>query len=321
MKKIIISILVISFILSGCGSNNVSKYAEAIDMSYAQDSVGTEYYDAEYNEEITPEYNTDEQTKQESQIQYQEKLVYTCNIDLETLNYLDTVNSIKEKIKQYEGIIESESEIDNDYDWYYSDYQKTSGTLNNYITIRIPSESYYEFLSSLDGEGKIVSKSSNVENISKQYYDTENIIKSLKIQEERLLEMMEQCSTIEEMITVESRLTEVQTQINSYNNDLSYMDTNVNYSTININIKEVVEYDEMLAPKKTNTFIDRLINTIKDSCLSFLEILEWLLFFIIRMIPLLIIFIPIGILLRKIFKKIINKRKIKKDNKIKTTEN
>ena len=51
MKKIIISILVISFILSGCGSNNVSKYAEAIDMSYAQDSVETEYYDAEYKNE------------------------------------------------------------------------------------------------------------------------------------------------------------------------------------------------------------------------------------------------------------------------------
>lgn len=324
MKKLIIPILIssllISGFLSGCGSSN-NEIA-----LYTNEAVATDNFeDAGYNYDKTEEVNeveTEEpaQAENENKVIYQEKLVYTCNIDLETLNYYNTVDSIKNKIAKFDGVIESENETDNEYNWYYNDYQKTSGTLNNYLTIRIPSKYYFDFLDSLDGEGKIVSKSSNVENISKKYYDTESIVKSLKIQEERLLEMMEQCETIEEMITVETRLTEVQTQINSYNNELSYMDTNVNFSTININIKEVVEYDETLYPEKTNTFFDRLINTIKDSCKSFLNILEWLLFFVIRMIPVLIIFIPIIILIIKIIKKF-KKRKLKKSiNKEEKTE-
>lgn len=324
MKKLIIPILIssllISGFLSGCGSSNNET------ALYTNEAVATDNFeDAGYNYDKTEEVNeveTEEpaQAENENKVIYQEKLVYTCNIDLETLNYYNTVDSIKNKIAKFDGVIESENETDNEYNWYYNDYQKTSGTLNNYLTIRIPSKYYFDFLDSLDGEGKIVSKSSNVENISKKYYDTESIVKSLKIQEERLLEMMEQCETIEEMITVETRLTEVQTQINSYNNELSYMDTNVNFSTININIKEVVEYDETLYPEKTNTFFDRLINTIKDSCKSFLNILEWLLFFVIRMIPVLIIFIPIIILIIKIIKKF-KKRKLKKSiNKEEKTE-
>lgn len=324
MKKLIIPILIssllISGFLSGCGSSNNET------ALYTNEAVATDNFeDAGYNYYKTEEVNEVEtkepaQAENENKVIYQEKLVYTCNIDLETLNYYNTVDSIKNKIAKFDGVIESENETDNEYNWYYNDYQKTSGTLNNYLTIRIPSKYYFDFLDSLDGEGKIVSKSSNVENISKKYYNTESIVKSLKIQEERLLEMMEQCETIEEMITVETRLTEVQTQINSYNNELSYMDTNVNFSTININIKEVVEYDETLYPEKTNTFFDRLINTIKDSCKSFLNILEWLLFFVIRMIPVLIIFIPIIILIIKIIKKF-KKRKLKKSiNKEEKTE-
>lgn len=214
-----------------------------------------------------------------------EKLVYTCELSLETLAYEECVNAIKNNISAFDGIIERESESDSARNWYYEGYVKTSGTRRLNLTVRIPSGKYYEFLASLEGAGKIVSKNSYVENISKRYYETDALIRSLEIQQQRLLDMMEQAETIEDMLTIESRLSEVQYQLNAARNSLSSMDTDVAFSTVTIWVDEVMEYTPEEPVTKTNTFWDRLQNTLSDTWSFTLEMLEFLLFTVIRLIP------------------------------------
>lgn len=215
----------------------------------------------------------------------EEKLVYRCNLEIETLDYAGTMKSIKEAITQYGGVIQSENETDSSYDWYYADYQKTQGTMRNYIEIRVPSKNYDSFVSALDGVGKITSKSSSIDNISQQYYDTTTQIEALKIQEKNLLAMLEQCTTIEEMITVQDRLTSVQYDINRLQTNKRYMDVDVAYSYVNISIEEVMEFRVDEEPVKKNTFADRLANTLKSTYSGFLMFLEIVLFLFIRMFP------------------------------------
>lgn len=288
-------------VLTGCGDSSIerasSNYAEI-----ASDGIAGsyDYGEMDYDDSIDEGYLIDDSSIKE------EKLVYNCDLSIQTLNYNDTISNIKEKINQYNGIIESEREYDSDYDWYYEDYYKSSGSLSNDLTVRIPSENYHEFLLSLEGDGKIISKESSVENISREYYDVQTVIDSLKIQESRLMDMMNSANTIDDMIAVEKRLTEVQTQLNQYKTQLSLMDNDVNYSTVNINVQEVVEYSK--TPAKTNTFFNRLKNTIVDTWHFFWNMLEWLLFLAIRLIPISIIVIPVVILIKSISKK-------KKENK------
>lgn len=218
-----------------------------------------------------------------------DKLVYTCDLTMQTLDYDACVEAIKKNINTYNGIIERETENDDAYRWYYEDYVKMNGTRYLNLTIRIPSQKYYEFLETLEGNGKIISKSSYVENISRQYYETGAMIQSLEIQQDRLLEMMEQTKSIEDMITIEARLSEVQYQLSIYKNRLASMDADVEYSTITIRIEEVMEYIQEEPVVKTNTFGDRLWNTLVETWEFFLEMLEFLLFFIIRMIPVAIV--------------------------------
>lgn len=118
------------------------------------------------------------------------------------------------------------------------------------------------------------------------------------------MDMMEKSETIEDMISVEQRLTEVQSSLNSYKTYLASMNTDVKYSTITINITEVFEYKEDSSPQKTNTFFDRLFNTLKETFDFFWDMLEWILFFVIRIIPILIVIIPLSYLTIKIFKKL-----------------
>ncbi|MFV0528673.1 MAG: DUF4349 domain-containing protein [Lachnospiraceae bacterium] len=288
-KKVLVRgiVLLMMLILIGCGnassstqySSEVSQdssYTSAAESAADTGSKTEESADAESDIEVDP-------------VKAQDKLVYTCDISLQTLEYDTTIKKINSQIQAFDGILQSQSESDSNTDWYMSG-TTSSSSRNAYITVRIPTDTYEEFLESIEGNGKVINKSINVENISKTYYDTKSVIESLKIQEKRLLEMMEQSTNIEDMIAVEARLTEVQIQLNQYNTELASMDTDVEYSTINISVEEVLEYSVDGKQQKNNTFIDRLKNTISDSWSGFLTFLEVLLFIVIRLFPIILFF-------------------------------
>ena len=312
LKISVILFLILSFVLCSCGSvpsaidkkeaNNFSpSYRE--DNGYYADSdnfdgalVPTSKSEAEKNNEGETSdnfviYNTDE------------KLVYTCRIELETMQFKDTVSAIRKLISTYEGFIEQDELSDNDDYWYYETYTKNRATLNEYMVLRIPTNHYTEFLNELGGQGKIRSKKQQVENITSSYSDTQTTIASLKIQEERLLEMMENADNITDMLEIEDRLTDVQNELRMYETRLNTMDLDVQYSTIYVNVMEVVEYTESSEPVKTSTFSDRLKNTVKDSWKDFLQFLEDVLFFLIHALPILIILAIVVVVIVIIVKK------------------
>lgn len=326
MKKfrtMLLATILTAGLLTGCGGSSsksdsatasnapAAAYAPTENSEYgmgiAQDSYGMN--DAATAAEVDYEASNDgsgNNTTQnmDSMTLLEEKLVYRCNLEIETLDYAGTMKSIKEAITQYGGVIQSENETDSSYDWYYADYQKTQGTMRNYIEIRVPSKNYDSFVSALDGVGKITSKSSSIDNISQEYYDTTTQIEALKIQEKNLLAMLEQCTTIEEMITVQDRLTSVQYDINRLQTNKRYMDVDVAYSYVNISIEEVMEFRVDEEPVKKNTFADRLANTIKSTYSGFLMFLEIVLFLFIRMFPYLaIVCIILFFALRKTIKR------------------
>ena len=244
----------------------------------------------------------------------EEKLVYHCDMSIETTDYAASLQGIRDIIDRYHAIIQSENESDDSYDWYYEDYCKTSGTLRNYIEIRVPSADYQNFLNELDGVGKVISKSTSVDNISQEYYDTSVQIEALEVQEKNLLAMLEECDSIEDMITVQDRLTEVTYQLNKLKTHLRGMDTDVAYSYVNINLTEVMEYRQDDSTMK-NTFLTRLKKTFVSTWTGFLKFLEVALFAVIHLIPYAILAALIYLLICKPLKKWKQKRRQKKEEK------
>ena len=179
------------------------------------------------------------------------------------------------------------------------------------LTVRIPTKYYNDFLGGIEGEDKITSKRSYVENISRKYYDTSARIEALEIQQDRLLDMLAQATEIEDMITIESRLSEVQYQLNSAKTSLASMDADVAFSTITVNVSEVMEYTPAQEPVKSNTFVDRLKNTLSETWEFFWEMLEGLLFAVIRLIPVALVVGVVALIIRAIIKAH-KKKKMKK---------
>lgn len=298
LLSLFITMLLVVSTCAGCGSSGMAydsydvAYPEApMEMAPSADYVAN-------GSMVKGEYTESSATQQYLESQ---KLIYSCNIEIETLNFAETVNSIKSAISEFDGFVESDYVSDDSWNWYYSDYKKNGGTLSEYIVVRIPTDNYEAFLAKLDGSGKVMSKQERVTNITKSYNDTSTTIEVLEKEEDMLLEMMDQCNTIDEMMTVETRLSEIQQRLAIYRSNLNTMDVDIAYSTIDVNILEVMEYTRDV--EKELTFVERVVEAIKSSCDSFAGVVEDVVIFAIYAAPYLIISVVILVVVLLVEKK------------------
>ena len=77
--------------------------------------------------------------------------------------------------------------------------------------------------------------------MSKQYYDTQARIDALKTQQKRLLELLQQAKDMTDIIAIEQKLSDVNYQLDSFTADNRYIDDLVNFSTVNISLREVLK--------------------------------------------------------------------------------
>ncbi len=216
------------------------------------------------------------------------KIVYTGNVSLQTLEYDDSAQSIHDKITKYGGFVESENTSNEDPYWYYrertgSSARRVRRSLS--ITARIPAEKFDAFMKDLEKDGQVINTSVNAQNISVSYANHDASRKALEIEQDRLLKMMEKAETIEEMIAVEERLTQVERELGNEKTTLSAMDRDVNFSTIYISLEEVFEYSETVVE---TTYGERLKRAFGNAIDGFVEFWEDVLLFIVGTFPFLI---------------------------------
>ncbi len=103
----------------------------------------------------------------------------------------------------------------------------------------MPAEKYDQFLSSTGELGYVTSKNESSEDVGERYYDTEARLKTQRTKQERLLALLEKAETMEDIITLENALSDVEYQIEQYSSELNRYDALVGFSTFNIYLNEV----------------------------------------------------------------------------------
>ena len=227
------------------------------------------------------------------------KIVYTGSISLQTLEYDKSAAGIHEKITKYGGFIENETTSNDDPYWYYKDRPASSrnrARRNTYITARIPADKFDAFMENLKKDGQVINTSVNARNISVKYATHDASRKALEIEQERLLKMMDNAKTVEEMIAVEERLTQVERELNDEKTQLSDMDRDVNFSTVDISLQEVFEYSEKVVEY---TYGERLQQAFGRAISGFVEFWQDLILVIVETFPFLIM---LGIIIFAIVK-------------------
>ena len=280
-------------------NESAPSYSDGKYYVYESDSVVMEDMGIEYSKEENLVYgsSTNGSIAPTEPELLEEKLVHTSRVTLEAEDFDAASDRLHASIQALDGIIISEN-ARNLNKVSYSGYR----TLE--MTVRIPQKNYEAFLSGLSENYNVASIQNTVDNLTKRYYDNENRLKSYRIQEERLFAMLEKAASVTEMLEIESRLCDVQYQIESLTNAQRTIDNDVQYATFYLDLNEVTKYTSP-APK---TFGDRLGDTLTDSGETFLEVLEGLLFIFIYLAPYLAIFAVIILIVILLVKRSNKKR-------------
>lgn len=168
-----------------------------------------------------------------------EKLIYSASATVETTEFDQTVEKLSALVEQYGGFVQSSSVNGSNY--YTQSRGYSSERYANYV-IRVPSDRFSTLMSSLSTLGNVPYSHTYTENITAQYYDTDARLTAYKTQEARLLEMMEAAESVDDLITIEEKLTQLRYQIESLQSTLRNWDRQVSYSTLDLSVQEVIEY-------------------------------------------------------------------------------
>lgn len=293
----------------GIGLNKADNSKES-SMDDAENSVN----DVENNENKDEDTSEDSNNSSEEEVTSdendnnivlsEEKIVYTCDTTLETLDFDDTYKKLQGLMNKYSCVVESETMNDEDSSYLYDDYTYYDENKNNYTTgkidnikVRVPSKDFKKFISEYSNLGNVTSKTQTADNITQHYYDTTAEVEGKKAELQRLQDMLDTATDINNIISINSKITEVQTEINKLTTEIRTMDTEVAYSTVNIEVKEVVQYTEKGDHEKTNTFLDRVKKSFKDGWKGVGKFLESFLLALIELLFILIKIIPVAIVI------------------------
>ena len=237
-----------------------------------------------------------------------EKIIYSGDATVETTEFEKSVAALEKMIAEAGGFIESSSVNGNNY--YDSSRGYTSKRSASY-TLRVPSEKFAGLMSSLSDIGNVPYTHTYTENVTAEYYDVQARLKALQAQEARLLEMMEIAETVEDIITIEDKLTDVRYRIDSFQSSLNNWDRRVAYSTLSITVKEVQVYTPATVTKIS--YGEELWLTFTEALESAGQVLKGLLVFLVSAIPTLVILAVLFFVFRPLLKKLHQKAKARRE--------
>lgn len=168
------------------------------------------------------------------------KVVKTAQLSIETLDYEKSTADLEATVASFGGYIESSSVEGTRLGASGSDRSAS-------YTARIPADRLDGFLDSAGNMGTVVKKSTGGEDVTQNYYDTDTRLKSLKTEQARILELMEKAEKIDDVLAIEQRLTDVQTQIEQLTSELQKLDSLVSLATVTVSISEVEAITEPAA--------------------------------------------------------------------------
>ena len=159
------------------------------------------------------------------------KIIYTANLTLESKDYDTARAALDAALNDAGGYLESSSE--------YSDVG-SSRSVN--LTFRVPEENYQSFLDAVAQAGNVTYKSQQADDVTTQYMDVETRLANLEAQRTRLQELQAQADNLSDLLQIETSLTDVQSQIESWQSQLDWYSNQVQQCTVYIDLNEVQTY-------------------------------------------------------------------------------
>ena len=198
------------------------------------------------------------------------KLIRTISMDAETEELETLLTGLEEKIAELGGYVQTR-EVYNGSTYSERRYRHAD------MTIRIPAEKVDGFVAHVSGVSNVRSSNESIDDVTLTYVDTESRLRALETEQARLLELMEQAETMYDLLEIESRLTEVNYQLESVASRLKTLDNQVSYATVYLYISEVQEYTPVVEKTAWQRITEGFADSLEGIWDGAVELFIWVL--------------------------------------------
>ena len=243
-KTFAVCLAALMLVLAGCGGGNTgggSLTSQAGGDSMPSSSAASEnsaYWDMGYNGAYAPETPMEPDTQmggvQGGSI-YQNpgaKLIRRAEFSIQTEQFDESVAVLNRLTAECGGYFETASV-------HGGGGRDANANRWGEYTVRIPAEKYDRFFTGAGELGYVTGRTETSEDVGERYYDTEARLKTQRVKQERLLALLEKAESMEDIISLENALSEVEYQIEQYSSTLNRYDALINFSTFTIVLNEV----------------------------------------------------------------------------------
>lgn len=200
------------------------------DQSSAADGI-LDYVTTPEEAPAAPAPDADKAETAEGDVLASRKIIRDASLDIQTLAFDDFLTALEAAIAQVGGYVSSSYTSGNGY--YGSSLRWAE------VEARVPAERLDDFLASVGDLGNVVDRRISLRDVTAPYADTEAHLTALRTERDALLEILAAAETVEDLISVQSRLSDVQYEIESYEATLRTYDDQIALSTVTMNIREV----------------------------------------------------------------------------------
>lgn len=264
MKKLLSVVLTLALLLmlTACG-------AASDTVAYKTGAVAAPAMAAEEAAEAEYGLQSNGQGAQ-AELPENRKWVVTVYLEAETEDLDAMMEQLNAQIREAEGYVENQSV-------YNGSTRNEYRYRNANLTIRVPADRVDFFVDQLGTFSNVVSQEQNKEDITLTYVATQSRMTALETEQARLLELLAQAETMEDLLTIEARLTDVRTELESVTTQMRIYDNQVDYATLHLGIREVKEYTPVEEPGIWQRITEGFRDSLEGLTEGTVDVLVWLL--------------------------------------------
>ena len=214
-----------------------------------------------------------------------EMIIRTASVSLEMKNNDKAYEELRIKLNELQGLIAD------------SNSYKNGDAMIHQLTVRVPADSYDEFLEYLKSTGKVTSLKESGYDVSDEYNDNALRIQMLENKLERLYDLMAKADEMTDLITIENAVSETIYQIENLKGTNRVLEDKVSYATFTVTLRQEAEVVH------TGIFEGLFSDAFSDSMNSFMWFIRGLVRFVFYVAPYGLIALILWPLARKIFRK------------------
>lgn len=163
-----------------------------------------------------------------------QKLIYRANIVTETREYDRCRAGLESMLAKYGGYVEYSQE-----NGVPEGYEAKQGRWMT-VSLRIPVSKYADAMAELQAMGNLLQKYENTEDVGSRYVDTKARMDELVKSREKYMALLDKADSTESIIALQDAITDLTVRIEQDAAQLRYWDGQVTYSTITVEMRELV---------------------------------------------------------------------------------